>query len=181
MQKAAGHLQGVGTELMINRDCSGREHVLQKEQKCTHPPSACSTFQECICVMDHRAVILLKSGNMQRKARMELWLKFHPLHHMLPGSPTFQVLLDSPIGSFTFCFGKHFLLFTGTAAVLSALAAGASVLFTNDMVGSKPSLLLCGFLGRFYLEVVSPSCSVVLSEIHSFPAGELSWNASNHQ
>lgn len=45
--------------------------------------------------MDHRAVILLKSGSMQRKARMELWLKFHPLHHMLPGSPTFQVLLDS--------------------------------------------------------------------------------------
>lgn len=79
------------------------------------------------------------------------------------------------------CFGKHFLLFTGTAAVLSALAAGASVLFTNDMVGSKPSLLLCGFLGRFYLGVVSPSSSVVLSEIHSLPAGELSWNASNHQ
>lgn len=100
---------------------------------------------------------------------------------MLPGSPTFQVLLDSPIGSFTFCFGKHFLLFTGTAAVLSALAAGASVPFTNDRVGSKPSFLLCGFLGRFYLEVVSPSSSVVLSEIHSFPAGELSWNASNHQ
>lgn len=82
---------------------------------------------------------------------------------------------------YTLFWKTIFLSFTGTAAVLSALAAGASVLFTNDIAGSKPCLLLRGFLGRFYLVVVSPSSSVVLSEIHSLPAGELSWNASNHQ
>lgn len=64
--------------------------------------------------------------------------------------------------------------------MLLALAAVASILFTNNAVGSKPMLLLCGFLGRCYLEVVSAS-SVVLSETPSFPAGEHAWNASNQQ
>lgn len=65
--------------------------------------------------------------------------------------------------------------------MLFALAAGASVLFTNNTVGSKPMLLLCGFLGRCYLEVVSASSFVVLSETPSFPAGEGAWSASKQQ
>lgn len=132
--------------------------------------------------MDEMVVILLKPDHKQRKARAELWLKYDPLQRMLPGSPILQACCWTLIYAVIYSVLESSFYYTlGTAAVLFALAAGASVLFTNNTVGSKPMLLQCGFLGRCYLEVVSASSFVVLSETPSFPAGESAWSASNQQ
>lgn len=128
-------------------------------------------------------VVLLKPDHRQRKARAEPWFSCDPLQHTLPGSPILQVccwpliqivLQNTVLEGF---FGKT----VGAAAVLLALAAGASVLFTNNTVGSKPRFYCAASWERCYLEVISAPSFVVLSETPSFPAGEVAWSASNQQ
>ena len=144
-------------------------------------PQPAAPFRS-VYVTGETAAILLKPHHKQRKSRAEAQLKRGPLQRVLPGSPVFQARCWALLWAVVYSVSEGRFCYTrGTAAVLFALAAGAAVLFTNNTVGSKPTLLPCGFLRRCYLEVVSAPSAVVLFETPSFPAGEGGLSASNQQ
>lgn len=79
--------------------------------------------------------------------------------------------LDSLAATYTLLEGGvHYPLGTTTLFF-------ASVLFANHTVGNSPALLLCGFFGRCYLEVVSAFSSVGCVDFLAFQQEHSGWSA----